>query len=472
MRRIKDKYDVIIFGSGPSAYTSAINCANSKLKVLCLDNLSSTLNKGVLPGVFTHPNSLTTICFSEGVNCYNDLINNINGIEADNLSFSISRIISRKNQYIASINQTYHKNFKELGIDFFNLSGKLISPNAIEILHQSPTLKIQTENIILATESIPIGISCAPIDHKYIYDADTSFNIGEIPNRIGILGAGIVGLEFASIWRRLGVEIILLEAQESFLNIVDNQISREAYKCFTNQGMELRLGARVTSTKIINKKVHIEFQDNDGVHAIRVDKLIVASGRKPNSRSLAAPEANLLLDENNFIHVNEKCRTNLPTTYAIGDLNMLGPMLPHKGIAEAFLVSDQIMGKQGPSVNYETIPNVIYTYPQIAWVGQTEQSLKSKGQKIKIGISSVSPKTHKYSPNSLKAFVKVIACAESDKIKGIHIFAHLASELIAEATLAMEFSASTEDIARTTHAHPSVAESIRNACQHMIIQKT
>lgn len=468
MRKLKAKYDVIIFGSGPSAYTSALHCAKSKLKVLCLDNLSAKPDKSLLPGIFTHPNTLATLCFLEGVNCYSDLINNLNGIEADNLSCNLSQLIARKNQYIASLNQTYHKNFKELGIDFFNLNARLISSNTVEILSFSPPYKIQADNIILATESIPITIPCAPIDNKHIYDAASSFNIDEIPNRLGILGAGIVGLELASIWRRLGAETILLEAQETFLNIVDNQISREAYKCFTGQGMELRLGARVTSTKIINNKVHIEFQDSDGFHAIRVDKLIVASGRKPNTQHLAAPEANLLLDENHFIHVTEKCRTNLPNTYAIGDLNMLGPMLPHKGIAEAQFVTEQILGIQGSPVNYETIPNVIFTYPQIAWVGQTEQALKSKGHPIKVGISSINPKTHKYTPHSLNAFVKVIACAKSDKIKGIHIFANIASELIAEATLAMEFSATTEDIARTSHSHPSVAESIRNACQNML----
>ena len=469
MPTIKEKYDVIIIGSGAAACATAIKCAQLGLAVLCIDNLAKEVGKKLMPGVFANDSRLETITLLESAKIFGDLIHTFteHGIYVENINLNLEQMMQRKNSIIAHINQYNYRKFAELGIDFINANAMLLAIDTVEItsISRKMPLKVFASHIILATEAIPIPIACAPIDNQFIFDSAAALNLTEIPNRLAIIGAGVNGLELAGIWNRLGSETILLDAQESFLSLVDNQISREAYKVFTEQGLELRLGARVLSTKIINNKVHVEYQDNDGNHAIRVDKLIVASGRKPNSSSLSSPEANLLLDDNNYVHVNEFCRTNLPNVYAIGDLTMLGPMLPQKGIAEGIFVSEQIAGFRGNAVNYHTIPNVIYTEPEIAWVGQTEQALKAKGDAIKVGITPLNIFTQTKSVNKIHGLVKVIACAKTDVIKGIHIFASKASELISEAALAMEFSSTTEDIARTIHSHPSFSETIREACE-------
>ena len=462
MPKIKAKYDVIIIGAGPSAYASAIRCAQLGLKTLCVDNLDNDS----LSGAFCNAGNVGMITLLESAKLYDALLNDIDshGIFVENVSLNLPKMILHKDKILDGISQQVTKIFAEYKIDFIHSKAQLIAPNIIELTStHNPSQQIHAKNIILATESIPISIPCTPIDNEFILDSSAALNLNELPKRLAILGAGVIGLELASIWSRLGAETLLLEAQETFLGLSDNQISRQAYQIFTAQGIELRLGARVVSTKILNKKVFIEYQDADGTHTIRVDKLIVASGRKPNSERLSAPEANLLLDENGYVHVNENCRTNLPGVYAIGDLTLHGPMLSHKGMAEGVFVAEQIAGVSGSSVNYNIIPNVIYTEPEIAWIGQTEQALKAIGDSINIGIFPLSINHQPKSAHKSNGMVKVIACANTDKLLGVHIIGCHASELIAQAVLAMEFSASSEDLARTIHSHPSSAEALREA---------
>jgi dihydrolipoamide dehydrogenase len=461
MPKIKAKYDVIVLGAGPAACACAIRCAQLGLKILCVDNLE----KNSLNRVFSKTGNVGTITLLESAKLYDTVLNDINshGIFAENVSLDLPKMILHKDKVLDEISQNITKIFASYKIDFIKTTAKLIAPKIIDLAPtRSSRQQVQANNIILATESIPIAIPCAPIDNEYILDSSSALNLNKLPKRLAILGAGVIGLELAAIWNRLGAETILLEAQETFLGLSDNQIARQAYQIFTEQGLELRLGARVISTKILNKKVLIEYQDADGTHAIRVDKLIVASGRKPNSENISTPEANLLLDENGYVHVNENCRTNLPGVYAIGDLALKGPMLSHKGMAEGVFVAEQIAGIHGSPINYDIIPNVIYTEPEIAWVGQTEQALKAIGDPIAIGIFPLSTNQPK-STIKTNGMVKVIACANTDAILGVHIIGCHASELIAQAVLAMEFSASSEDLARTIHSHPSSAEALREA---------
>jgi dihydrolipoamide dehydrogenase len=321
---------------------------------------------------------------------------------------------------------------------------------------------LDAEHIILATGSNPIELPCASIDNEFIIDSIAALNLDAVPKKLAIIGAGVVGLELASIWNRLGAETILLEAQENFLSLLDQQISGEAYRIYSQQGLDLRLGARVISAKKGNKKVTVDYQDQEGTHTLRVDKLIVACGRKPNTGELAAPEADLLLDENGYVHVDDNCRTNLPGVYAIGDLTLLGPMLAHKGIEEGVFVAELIAGFHNP-INYDNLPSVIYTEPEIAWVGQTEQALRATGEGIKIGIFPLTATVRALAIGKTEGMVKIIAHAEKDKILGVHIIGAQASELIAEAVLAMEFSASSEDMARTIHARPTLSEAVHDA---------
>ncbi len=459
-------YDVIVIGAGPAGYASAIRCAQLGLKTLCVDSWRNKTGQSSLGGAHLYGGCVASMTLLESAKIYHVLKNEINkhGIQAENISVNIGQMIQRKDKIIDTLSQNIAELFVQNNIDYLHAKAKLLNARSVQItpIDGSTPSIIEAEHIILATGASPIGLPCAPIDNEFILDIGEALNLNSLPKRLAIIGAGIVGLEIASIWSRLGAETILLEAQESFLSLTDQNVSREAYRIYTEQGLELRLGARVISAKKGNKKVTVEYQDNEGTHALRVDKLIVAIGRKPNTENLAAAEANLLLDENGYVHVDENSRTNLPGVYAVGDLTLRGPMLAHKGIEEGVFVAEQIAGLH-TSINYGNIPNVIYTDPEIAWVGQTEQALRSIGEPIKIGVFPLNATVRAQSTGRTEGMVKIIAHAETDAILGVHIIADQASELIAEAILAMEFSASSEDLARTIHAHPSLSEAIHEA---------
>jgi dihydrolipoamide dehydrogenase len=467
MLKIKEQYDVIVIGSGPSGCACALRSAQLGFKTLCIDNLPTGQNKKITPGICTNPGSLETVALLESAKLYVSVVNDLksHGIYTDNISLNAGQMIARKNNILGIINENIAQEFSNYKIDFIHAKAKILNSQSVELSPAISTKRnqVSAQHIILASESVPISIPCAPVDNEFIFDSTAALSINEVPKRLAILGAGVIGLELAGIWNRLGAETILLDAQETFLGLTDHQISREAYKIFTDQGLELRLGTRVISTKISNKKVLVEYQDSDGAHAIRVDKLIVASGRKPNSDNLSAPEADLLLNENGYVHVNEKYRTNLPNVYAIGDLTLFGPMLAHKGIIEGIFVAEQIAGTPILAINYDIMPNVIHTEPEIAWIGQTEQALKSMGDAIKIGIYPLNANPKAIATEKTTGIIKIICCANTDTILGVHIIASNASELIAEAALAMEFSATSEDITNTIHPYPSIIDSIREA---------
>lgn len=459
-------YDVIVIGAGPAGYASAIRCAQLGLKTVCIDSWQNSKGGSSPGGSHLHVGCIASMTLLESAKIYYSLNHEIqkHGIEVENLSINMRQMIQHKDDVVEKISQTIAELFVKNKVDFLHATAKLIKARLVEIcpVDGSPAFILEAEHIILASGSAPIELPSAPIDNEFILDIGAALNLTSIPKRLAIIGAGIVGLELASIWRRLGSEIILLDAQESFLNITDQHISREAYRIFSEQGLELRLGARVISAKKGNKKVTVEYKDQEGTHALRVDKLIVAIGRRPSTEKLAAAEADLFLDENGYVHVDDNGRTNLPGVYAIGDLTLLGPMLAHKGIEEGIFIAEQIAGMQTP-INYQNIPNVIYTDPEIAWVGQTEQALRSIGEPIKIGVFPIQASFRAQTLNKDEGMIKIIAHADTDAILGVHIISDQASELIAESILAMEFSASSEDLAKTIHAHPSRAEAIHEA---------
>ncbi|HEY5138589.1 MAG TPA: FAD-dependent oxidoreductase, partial [Methylococcales bacterium] len=386
------------------------------------------------------------------------------GIHAEGISMDLPVMIQRKDKIIDEISHKMSDLFAHHKIVHIQAKARLLNARQVEIINADTQAHsvLDAEHIILATGSSPITLPCAPIDNEFIIDSIAALNLDVVPKKLAIIGAGVVGLELASIWNRLGAETILLEAQENFLSLLDQQISGEAYRIFSQHGLDLRLGARVISAKKDNKKVTLDYQDQEGTHTLRVDKLIVASGRKPNTGELAAPEADLLLDENGYVYVDDNCRTNLPGVYAIGDLTLLGPMLAHKGIEEGVFVAELIAGFHNP-INYDNLPSVIYTEPEIAWVGQTEQALRAMGEAIKIGIFPLTATVRAQAMGKTEGMVKIIASAANDKILGVHIIGAQASELIAEAVIAMEFSASSEDLSRTIHARPTLSEAVHDA---------
>ena len=459
-------FDVIVIGAGPAGYSSAIRCAQLGLKTACIDNWHNEKGRSSLGGTYLNAGCVASLALLESAKIYHSLNHNLkqHGIQADAVTADITLMMQRKNNIIETLSRQIADLFAQHKITCIQAKAKLLNERRVEITpaDRSPSSIIGAKHIILATGSSPVDLPGAQIDNAFIIDSGMALNLDAVPKRLAIIGAGVIGLELAGIWSRLGAETILLEAQETFLSMTDQQIAREAYRIYTEQGLELRLGTRVISAKKGNKKVTVEYQDSEGTHALRVDKLIVASGRKPNTENLAAAEADLLLDENGYVYVDENCRSNLPGVYAIGDLTLLGPMIAHKGIEEGLFVAEQIAGLHNP-INYDLLPSVVFTEPEIAWVGQTEQALRAMGEPIKIGIYLLKATARAQALGQTEGMVKIIAHAETDALLGIHIIGTQASEMIAEAVLAMEFSASSEDLARTVHAHPTLAKALHGA---------
>lgn len=461
-----DQYDVIVLGAGPAGYVAAIRCAQLGLKTACIDEWRNHHGTYSLGGTFVNAGCISSLALLESAKIYELLRQDIqtHGIYLDNLTLDIKQLVARKNQIIETLSQQIKTIFDSLNVECIHASGKLMSSQELQIipLDGQPSYVISSKHIILASGSKAIELPYAKVDNTHIINTTQALNLNEIPSKLGIIGAGVIGLELAGIWNKLGSEVILLEAQENFLTAPDQQIAQEAYLMYTGQGMDIQLGARVISTRVVNNLVELVYQDAEGEHSLVLDKLIVASGRQPNSENIAAPEAELLLDESGYVHVDEDCSTSLPGVYAIGDLTLLGPMLAHKGLEEGVFVAELIAGQQN-SINYNIIPNVIYTDPEIAWVGQTEQALKALGEHYRVGIFPFKASARAQSLGKPQGMVKIITQAETDLILGVHIIGAQASDLIAEAVLAMEFSASAEDLARTIHAHPTISETMHEA---------
>jgi dihydrolipoamide dehydrogenase len=466
MPKKQTHYDVIVIGAGPAGFASAIRCAQLGLKTACIDNWRNKKGQSRLGGSHLNTGGVASMTLLESAKIYHQLGHEIekHGIHVDGISMDLPLMIQRKDRIIDEIGHKMANLFAHHKIDHIQAKARLLNARQVEITAMDTQAHsiLDAEHIILSTGSTPVKLPCAPIDNEFIIDSIAALNLDAVPKKLAIIGAGVVGLELASIWNRLGAETILLEAQENFLSLLDQQISGEAYRIYSQQGLDLRLGARVISAKKGNKKVTVDYQDQEGTHTLRVDKLIVACGRKPNTGELAAPEADLLLDENGYVYVDDNCRTNLPGVYAIGDLNLLGPMLAHKGIEEGVFVAELIAGFHNP-INYDNLPSVIYTDPEIAWVGQTEQALRATREGIKIGIFPLTTTVRALAMGKNEGMVKIIASAANDKILGVHIIGAQASELIAEAVLAIEFSASSEDLAKTIHARPTLSEAVHDA---------
>ncbi|MGH8553357.1 MAG: FAD-dependent oxidoreductase, partial [Methylococcales bacterium] len=378
------------------------------------------------------------------------------GIRISDFSLDIPQMIWRKDEIVEKLSNQIAELFNFNRIRLIHAHGLLLPDRIVAVSPINTSMQacaLQADNIILAAGSSSLDLESAPLMHDAVVDSFAAMNFDSVPKTLGIIGAGVIGLEHASIWARLGSRVILLDAQKEFLSFIDRQIAAEALAIYRNNGLEIHSSARVTQARKDSQFVSVEYQNPDGEQRIEVDKLIVAIGRKPNSYGLAAPETDLLLDEHGFVHVDEQCMTNLPGVYAVGDL-IQGPMLAHKGSEEGILVAEIIAGKPR-SMNHAFIPNVICTEPEIAWVGQTEQQLRATGEAIKIGILPFAANQSALTSGHTEGMVKIISNQNTDRILGVHILGGQAAEMIGEAVLAMEFSSSTEDLAHTVHATPS-----------------
>jgi dihydrolipoamide dehydrogenase len=320
---------------------------------------------------------------------------------------------------------------------------------------------IDATNVIIATGSVPVEIPPTPLTGDIIVDSTGALEISAVPKRLGVIGAGVIGLELGSVWARLGSEVVVLEAQDSFLHMVDQTVAKEAKKLLTKQGLDIRIGARVTGSEVNGEEVTVTYQDADGEQKITFDKLIVAVGRRPYSEGLLAGDSGVSMDERGFIFVNEQCATGAPGIWAIGDV-VRGPMLAHKASEEGVMVAERIAGHKA-QLNYDVVPSVIYTHPEIASVGRTEEQLKADGESYNVGMFPFAANGRAMAATDTDGFVKIIADAETDRILGAHIIGPNAGDLCQQIVIAMEFGSSAEDIGMMVFSHPSISEAVHEA---------
>ena len=459
-------YDVVVIGGGPAGYVAAIRCAQLGLETACVEKWINFKNDPALGGTCLNVGCIPSKTLLESSEQYHHIKEGLDshGIHVEGVSLNLDRMMARKEDIVLQLTNGISALFKANGVEWLKGHGKLLADRQVEITARDGSVDVvNADHVIIATGSKPIDIGAAPVNNAegLIVDSTGALDFREVPGTLGVIGAGVIGLELGSVWSRLGSKVVMLEAVEDFLSLVDQQVARDALRQFKKQGLDIRLGARVTATEKIGNGVKVYFKDKDGDHEMTFDKLLVSVGRRPNTDNVAAQESDLLFEERGYIHVNDQCETNLPGVYAIGDV-VRGPMLAHKGSEEGIMVAENIAGQHG-HLNYDAIPWVIYTNPEIAWVGKTEQALKAEGIPYKIGTFPFSANGRAKAMEAAVGMVKMLAHAETDTLLGCHIIGPFASELVQEAVLAMEFCASSEDLARTIHGHPTLYEAMHEA---------
>jgi len=461
---VPDRFDVVVVGAGPAGYVAAIRCAQLGLKTACVDDWRDASAKPVLGGTCLNVGCIPSKALLESSELYARAREGLgaHGVKVGNVQLDLPGMMGHKDRVVKDLTGGIAGLFKANGVASIAGRARLLPSKRVEVTaHDGTVQTVEAENVILAAGSVPTELGVAPLQGDIVVDSTGALALPEVPKQLGVIGAGVIGLELGSVWRRLGSQVILLEAQERFLAIADEQIAREAQRDLTAQGLDIRLGARVRGCKVERGRVRVEYQDSSGDHALEVDKLIVAVGRRPNTKGLVAAEVGLLFDEWGLIHVDEHCRTNVPGIYAIGDL-VRGPMLAHKGMEEGVMVAATIVGQYG-EVNYDAIPLVIYTLPEIAWAGKTEQALKTEGIAYNAGTFPFAANGRAKAIGHTTGLVKLLTDAKTDRVLGIHMIGPACSELIALGVMAMEFGASSEDVAMTMFAHPTLSEAFHEA---------
>ncbi|GAA3585942.1 MAG: dihydrolipoyl dehydrogenase [Pseudomonadales bacterium] len=461
---MSDKYDVIVIGAGPGGYVAAIKAAQLGLKTACVENWTSDDGKQVLGGTCLNVGCIPSKALLEISHKFEETRDHYaeQGIEATGVDINVGKMMERKDGIVKQLTGGIAQLFKANGVTPLHGRGRLLANRQVEVTDNDGKAKTyEAENVIIATGSNPIEIPPAPLKDGFIVDSEGALEFDEVPKRLGVIGAGVIGLELGSVWARLGSEVTVLEAQDTFLPAVDQQVAKDALKQFKKQGLNINLKARVTGTSVKRNLVYVNYEDTKGEQELKVDKLIVAVGRRPNTDNLLAADSGVNLDERGFIFVDETCSTDAPGVWAIGDV-VRGPMLAHKASEEGVMVAERIAGHK-PQVNYDCIPNVIYTAPEVAWVGKTEEQLKSEGEAYKVGTFPFAANGRAMAANAASGLVKIIADEKTDRILGFHVVGPQASEIVAQGVIAMEFGSTAEDLALTCFAHPTLSESVHEA---------
>jgi dihydrolipoamide dehydrogenase len=461
------QFDVVVIGAGPGGYIAAIRAAQLGMTVACIDAWSTADGKPAPGGTCTNIGCIPSKALLQSSEHYEQANHHFadHGIDIKDISLNLATMVGRKDTVVKQNNDGILYLFKKNKVTFFHGTGAFTAHVdggwSIKVSGKAEE-ELVAKNVIVATGSSPRALPGLPFDETQILSNDGALRIPAVPKKLGVIGAGVIGLEMGSVWRRLGAEVTILEAMPDFLGAVDQQVAKEAQKAFTKQGLAIHTGVKIGEVKATAKSITVPYTDAAGAEQkLVVDKLIVSIGRLPNVDGLGVETVGLKLDERGFIAVDNDCKTNLPGVWAVGDV-VRGPMLAHKAEEEGVAVAERIAGQHG-HVNFDTIPWVIYTSPEIAWVGKTEQQLKTDGRDYKAGSFPFMANGRARALGDTTGFVKVLADAKTDEVLGVHIVGPLASELIAEAVTIMEFRGAAEDIARICHAHPTLSEAMKEA---------
>lgn len=458
-----DKFDMIVIGAGPGGYVAAIRAAQLGLKTACvekwIDKEGKTVHGGTCLNVGCIPSKALLEAshkFVEAQHDFDDM-----GIQAGDVSMDVKKMMARKDKIVKNLTGGIAGLFKANGVTALEGAGKVLSSKQVEVSKDGEKTVYEADNIVIASGSVPVEIPPTPLTEGLIVDSTGALEFDETPKRLGVIGAGVIGLELGSVWNRLGSEVTVLEAMDSFLPMVDQAVAKETQKLLKKQGLDIKLGARVTGSEIKDDEVVVKYADSEGDKEITFDKLIVCVGRRPYTQGLLGDDAGVKLDERGFIFVDDHCRTSVPGVYAIGDV-VRGPMLAHKASEEGIMVADIVAGHKA-EMNYDAIPSVIYTFPEVAWVGMNEQEAKAAGIEVKSGSFPFAASGRAMANNATEGMAKVITDAETDRVLGMHIVGQHAGEMIAQGVIAMEFGSSAEDLALTCYAHPTMSEAVHEA---------
>jgi dihydrolipoamide dehydrogenase len=464
------QFDVVVIGGGPGGYVAAIRAAQLGLTTACIERESWADPKGEirLGGTCLNVGCIPSKALLQSSELFDEANHSfvMHGIGVDNVHIDVAAMVRRKDNIVTQLTNGIRGLFKKNKVTLLSGHGKFVGYEndywQIEVAGKGGSEIVEATNVIIATGSRPRHLDGIEVDNKLICDNVGALSMDVVPKRLGVIGAGVIGLELGSVWKRLGAEVTLLEALPDFLAVADPAVAREAWKTFTQkQGLKVHLDVKINKVSQGKDGITIDYENGEAAQVLECDKLIVSVGRIPNTEGLGAEAIGLPVDQRGRVVVDDHCQTSLPGIWAVGDV-VRGAMLAHKGMEEGVMVAERIAGQEG-HVNYDAIPLVMYTYPEIAWVGKTETQLKSEGAEYRAGQIPFSANGRALGQGDTTGFVKMLADAKTDRVLGVHIIGNNASELIAEAVVAMEFGASSEDIARICHAHPTLSEAMHEA---------
>ena len=455
---------MIVIGSGPAGYVCAIRCAQLGLSTAVIEQNMNEQAQPLLGGTCLNVGCIPSKALLDSSHRYADAAGHLadHGIAVNGVSLDVAGMMARKDKIVSQLTGGVSGLLKANGVTVITGSAVLLAGRQVEITDASGAKSTHAaDNIVLASGSEPAAIPPAPVDGDRVVDSTGALCFEAVPERLGVIGAGVIGLELGSVWARLGANVIMLEAMDQFLPNMDEQIAAESAKIFAKQGLDIRLGARVTDAAVSSDAVSVTYTQNDRNETVEFDRLIVAVGRTPRTEKLFAADSGVTVDERGFVFVNDYCATEAPGVWAVGDI-VRGPMLAHKGSEEGVMVAERIHGKAA-QLNYDVVPSIIYTHPEVAGVGKTEQDLKAEGVNYKVGSFPFAAIGRAMASGETDGLVKILSDADSDQILGAHVVGPSAADLVQQIVIAIEMAASTEDLQLMVFGHPTVSEAVHEA---------